>query len=142
MGADAILVVLAMVDDALAAALIAEAHRFGMDALVETHDGAEMARAASLGAGLIGINNRDLRRFVTDLATTERLAPLAPPGALLVAESGIASPADAARLAAAGARAMLVGESLMRQADVEAATRNLLLRGLPARMSHSRSGDA
>jgi indole-3-glycerol phosphate synthase len=126
LGADAVLVILAMVDDALAGALMAEAARLGMDALVEVHDEAELARAGALSAQLIGINNRDLRSFVTDLAVTERLAPLAPPGALLVAESGIAGPADARRLAAAGARAMLVGESLMRQADVTAATRALL----------------
>ncbi len=126
LGADAVLVILAMVDDALAAELMAEAASFGMDALVEVHDEAELARAARLGARLIGINNRDLRSFVTDLAVTERLAPRAPRDALLVAESGIATPADAARLAAAGARAMLVGESLMRQPDVEAATKALL----------------
>jgi indole-3-glycerol phosphate synthase len=126
MGADAILVILAMVDDALAAALMAEARRWGMDALVEAHDEAEMRRAAVLGAGLIGINNRDLRSFEVDIGVTERLIPLAPGGALLVAESGIFTHADAARLEAAGARAMLVGESLMRQADVAAATRNLL----------------
>jgi len=126
LGADAVLVILAMVDDSLAAELMAEADRLGMDALVEAHDEAELDRAARLGARLIGINNRDLRTFVTDLAVTERLAPRAPNEALLVAESGIASPADAARLAAAGARAMLVGESLMRRADVEAATRALL----------------
>ncbi|MFI4977001.1 MAG: indole-3-glycerol-phosphate synthase, partial [Caulobacterales bacterium] len=126
LGADAILVILAMVDDALAADLIAEAARFGLDVLVEAHDEAEMARAAALGANLIGVNNRDLRTFVTDLATTARLAPLAPAGALLVTESGIATPADAARLEAAGAHAMLVGESLMRQPDVAAAARALL----------------
>jgi indole-3-glycerol phosphate synthase len=126
LGADAILIILAMVDDSLAADLLAESRRFGMDALIEVHDEAEMARAARLGGALIGINNRDLRTFVTDLATTERLAAQAPENAFLVAESGIFTPADAARLSAAGARAMLVGESLMRQADVTAATRALL----------------
>jgi indole-3-glycerol phosphate synthase len=126
LGADAILVILAMVDDGLAGALMAEASRHGMDVLVETHDEAELDRAAGLGAGLIGVNNRDLRTFVTDLAITERLSGRIPAGALLVTESGIFTPADAARLEAAGARAMLVGESLMRQADVEAATRALL----------------
>ncbi len=126
LGADAILVILAMVDAALAAELMAEAGRHGMDVLVETHDEGELARAAALGADLIGVNNRDLRTFVTDLAITERLAADMPPGAMLVTESGIFTPADAARLEAAGARAMLVGESLMRQADVEAATRALL----------------
>jgi len=126
LGADAILVILAMVDDAVAQDLIAAARAFGMDALVEVHDEAEMARAGRLGADLVGVNNRDLRTFVTDLAVTERLAAAAPPAALLVTESGIFSPADAARLERAGARAMLVGESLMRQADVAAATRDLL----------------
>src|SRR6201987_3696435 len=80
LGADAILVILAMVDDSVAEALVAEAQRFGMDALVEVHDEAEMARAGALGATLVGVNNRDLRTFVTDLAVTERLAPLAPKG--------------------------------------------------------------
>jgi indole-3-glycerol phosphate synthase len=126
LGADCILVILAMVDDSLAADLLAEARRFGMDALVETHDEAEMARAAALGATLIGVNNRSLRTFEVDLANSERLAALAPKNALLVTESGIFTPADAARLERSGAKAMLVGESLMRRADVEAATRALL----------------
>jgi indole-3-glycerol phosphate synthase len=126
LGADAILVILAMVDDTLAADLMSEARRLGMDALVEVHDAEEMARARGLGADLVGVNNRDLRTFVTDLGATERLAAAAPEGALLVTESGIASPADVARLERSGARAMLVGESLMRQADVTAATRALL----------------
>lgn len=126
LGADAILVILAMVDDALAAELMAEARAHGMDALVEVHDEAEMARAGRLGADLVGVNNRDLRTFTVDLAITERLAALAPPNALLVTESGLFTAADAARLEASGARAMLVGESLMRQADVTAATRALL----------------
>jgi indole-3-glycerol phosphate synthase len=128
LGADAILVILAMVDDTLAAELMAAARAHGMDALVEVHDAAEMARAARLGADLVGINNRDLRSFVVDLAVTERLAKAAPPDALLVTESGVFTPADAQRLERAGARAMLVGESLMRQADVAAATRGLLNR--------------
>lgn len=126
MGADAILVILALCDDALAADLAAEAYGLGMDVLVETHDQVEVERAARLGAMLIGVNNRDLRTFVTDLAITERLAASAPANALLVTESGVFTPADAERLEASGARAMLVGESLMRQQDVEAATRALL----------------
>ena len=126
LGADCILIILAMIDDALAAELLAEAARFGMDALIETHDEAEMARARKLGGDLVGINNRSLRTFEVDLAVTERLAPLSPPGALLVAESGLFVPADVARVSTAGASAILVGESLMRQADVETATRVLL----------------
>ena len=126
LGADAILVILAMVDDDLARALMSEARRFGMDALVEVHDESEMARAGALGAELVGVNNRDLRSFVTDLAVTERLAPLAPRDALLVTESGVVTHDDARRLERCGARAMLVGESLMRQADVTAATRTLI----------------
>ena len=124
LGADAILVILAMIDDAAASALMAEAARWGMDALVEVHDEAEMARAAALHATLVGINNRDLKTFVVDLAVTERLAGLAPADALLVAESGVFTAADARRCAAAGARAILVGESLMRQGDVAQATRD------------------
>ncbi|MGA0607126.1 indole-3-glycerol phosphate synthase TrpC [Phenylobacterium sp. VNQ135] len=126
LGADAVLVILAMIDDGLAAELMAEARRFGMDALVEVHDETEMKRAGALGADLVGVNNRDLRSFTVDLANTERLAALAPSDALLVTESGIFTPADAARLERAGAKAMLVGESLMRQDDVTAATRDLL----------------
>jgi indole-3-glycerol phosphate synthase len=125
-GADCILIILASVDDALAGELADAARFWGMDALVEVHDAAEMARAGALGATLVGVNNRDLRTFVTDLAVTERLAPLAPPGALLVGESGLAAPADLARLARAGARSFLIGESLMRAPDVAAATREIL----------------
>jgi indole-3-glycerol phosphate synthase len=126
LGADAILVIMAMIDDGLARDLMAEAARLGMDALVEVHDEAERDRALALGAGLLGVNNRDLRSFEVDLATTERLAEGLPAEVLLVTESGIFTPADVARMAASGARAMLVGESLMRQADVTAATRALL----------------
>ena len=130
-GADCILIILASVTDAQARELADAAAGWGMDALWETHDAEEMARAAALGATFVGINNRDLRSFVTDLAVTERLAPLAPPGALLVAESGLSTPADLARLSAAGARSFLIGESLMRADDVAAATRALLA-GAPA----------
>jgi len=126
LGADAILVILAMVDDTLARELMAAAREHGMDALVEVHHAAEMARASRLGADLVGVNNRDLRSFVVDLAVTERLADQAPSGALLVTESGIFTPPDVARLERAGAKAMLVGESLMRQPDVASATRALL----------------
>jgi indole-3-glycerol phosphate synthase len=126
LGADCILIILDMVDDALAADLLAEAERFGMDALIETHDEAEMARACKLGGDLVGINNRSLRTFEVDLEVTERLAMLGPVRALLVAESGIFTPDDVQRVSDAHAQAILVGESLMRPADVEAATRALL----------------
>ena len=126
LGADAILVIMAAVDDALASDLVSEATRYGMDALIEVHDEAELDRALALPARLIGVNNRDLRSFVTDLGVTERLAARLPADRLLVAESGTAAPADIARLTACGAKAFLVGESLMRQADVTAATRTLL----------------
>lgn len=126
LGADAILVILAMIDDVLAAELMAEARRLGMDALVEVHDEAEMARAGAMGADLVGINNRDLKSFVVDLAVTERLSTQAPRDALLVTESGIFTHQDVVRMEATGAKAMLVGESLMRHADVTAATRALI----------------
>ncbi|MEZ5743907.1 MAG: indole-3-glycerol phosphate synthase TrpC [Sphingomonadaceae bacterium] len=126
-GADAILIIVAALDDGAMHEIEAAAIERGMDVLVEVHNEAEMERAASLKSRLIGVNNRDLKRFVTDLAVTERLAPLAPEGTLLVSESGISGHADLVRLAECGARCFLVGESLMRHADVEAATRALLL---------------
>ena len=128
-GADAILIIVAALEDGLMHEIEAAARERGMDVLVEVHDEVEMERASNLQSRLIGINNRDLRSFRTDLATTERLAPLAPEGALLVGESGIATHEDCARLARAGVRAFLVGESLMRESDVEAATRRLLTGG-------------
>jgi indole-3-glycerol phosphate synthase len=121
----------AAVDDATARDLAAAAREFGMDVLAEVHDEAELARALRLDTKLIGINNRDLKSFATTLATTERLAPLVPPERLVIAESGIFSHADLERLARSGVRAFLVGESLMRQNDVAAATRALLT-GSPA----------
>ena len=126
LGADCILIILAMIDDTLAAELLAEAERLGMDALIETHDEAEMARACMLGGDLVGINNRSLRTFEVDLETTARLAMLSPVRALLVAESGIFTAEDMTTISEAHAQAALVGESLMRQPDVEAATRALL----------------
>ncbi len=131
LGADCILVIMAMVSDAQAGELMAAARDWGMDALVEVHDRAELDRAAALGPDLLGINNRNLKTFETRLETTETLAPHAAPEALLVAESGLASPADLARLARVGARAFLIGESLMRQADVAGATRAILADPLP-----------
>lgn len=125
-GADAILLIMASTEDGLARDLLASATDYGLDALIETHNEAEMARAAALGGRLIGVNNRDLKTFQTDLSTTARLSALAPADALLVSESGISTPADVSRLAGDGARAILVGERLMREADVEAATRALL----------------
>lgn len=125
-GADAILIIVAALEDAQMAEIEAAAREHGMDVLVEVHDEAEMERAARLHSRLIGVNNRDLKRFVTDIANTERLAPLAPAGTLLVAESGINTHADLVRLSACGARTFLVGESLMREADVAAATQALL----------------
>lgn len=125
--ADCILIIMASVTDAEARALADEAARWGMDVLVEVHDESELDRALALGGDhMLGVNNRDLHTFVTDLAVTERLAARVPPGCMLVAESGINSHADIVRLAGAGATAFLVGESLMRQADVEAATKALL----------------
>lgn len=137
-GADAILIILAALDDTLAAEIEAAALDAHMDVLVEVHDEAEMERAHRLRSRLIGVNNRDLRSFVTDIAATARLAPLAPRDALLVSESGIASHHDVQAICdSSGVRCFLVGESLMRQTDVTAATRNLL--GLP-RMDRQSGG--
>ncbi len=125
-GADAILIIVAALDDGAMAEIEAAALERGMDVLVEVHNENEMERAARLQSRLIGVNNRDLKRFVTDLGATERLAPLAPEGSLLVSESGINAHADLLRMERSGVRCFLVGESLMRQTDVAAATRGLL----------------
>jgi indole-3-glycerol phosphate synthase len=125
-GADAILIIVAALDNFEMVEIEAAALERGMDVLIEVHDDAELERTARLRSRLIGINNRNLKTFRTDLAATERLAPLAPAGALLVGESGINTHADCLRLAGSSVRCFLVGESLMRQPDVEAAARELL----------------
>jgi indole-3-glycerol phosphate synthase len=125
-GADAILIIVAALEDTQMAEIEAAALERGMDVLVEVHNEDEMARASALKSRLIGVNNRDLKRFVTDLGTTERLSSLAPDGALLVSESGINTHEDIRRLSESGVRTFLVGESLMRVPDVEGATRALL----------------
>ncbi|MEL6766301.1 MAG: indole-3-glycerol phosphate synthase TrpC [Pseudomonadota bacterium] len=131
-GADCILIIMASVEDALAADLYAAAKHWGMDTLVEVHDEAELDRALLLDAPLIGINNRNLHTFETTLETTERLAPRVPADREVVGESGLFTPADLARLARIGVRRFLIGESLMRQENVAEATRTILADPLPA----------
>jgi indole-3-glycerol phosphate synthase len=126
LGADAVLIILAAVSDAAAVAIEDTAIAGGMDVLLEVHEEDELERALKLKSRLVGINNRDLRTFKTSLAVSERLARQIPHDRVVVSESGIHTAADVARLAAAGVSAILVGESLMRQADVAAATRALL----------------
>lgn len=125
-GADCILIIMASVSDAEARALMNAANRWKIDALVEVHNEDELDRALGLDAQMIGINNRDLNTFVTDIAVTLRLAPRIPKDRLIVAESGLSSPDDLKRLADGGVTTFLIGESLMRQSDVAAATKTLL----------------
>ena len=129
LGADCVLLILAALSDTAARELAATASEYGLDVLAEVHDQDELERALLLGVKLIGINNRNLKTLSVDLKTTEELAPLVPPDRITVGESGIRKPGDLDRLAAAGVRCFLVGESLMREPDVAAATRRLL--GLP-----------
>ncbi len=125
-GADAILIIMAMVDDALALELEDAARHWAMDVLIEVHNEEELERASRLGSQLIGINNRDLNTFETSLETTKTLARLVPPERIIVAESGLSRPQDLHDLARFGARSFLIGEALMRQEDVAQATRDLI----------------
>jgi len=131
-GADCILIIMAAVDDTLAKELEDVSFAHGMDVLLEVHNEDELGRALKLKSRLIGINNRDLKTFETTLAVSERLAPLLPKDRVAVGESGLLAPEDLARLRRVGISTFLVGESLMRQADVEAATRALLHRDVAA----------
>jgi indole-3-glycerol phosphate synthase len=132
--ADCILIIMAAVDDRTARDLLAASKDFGMDALIEVHDEAELDRALTLDGKLIGINNRDLRTFETKLETTEKLAPKIPKDKIVVGESGLFTPDDLARLSRINVNTFLIGESLMRQQNVEAATRAILTKS-PARAS-------
>jgi len=130
--ADAILIIMASVSDVLAAELEAAAIHYGMDVLIEVHDRAELDRATLLKSPLIGINNRNLHSFEVTLDTTRHLARFVPEDRLIVSESGLYTPADLADMARYGARCFLIGESLMRQADVTAATKAILAKPLTA----------
>ncbi len=126
-GADALLLIVMMLEPPALASLLAQTHALGMQALVEVHDEAEMRTALAAGATVLGVNNRDLRTFAEDLGTTERVAALVPEGVTLVAESAIRQAADARRMAACGAHALLVGEALVTTGDIAAKARELML---------------
>jgi len=130
--ADCILIILAMIDDQTARELLAAAREWKMDALVEVHNESELDRALALDVAMIGINNRDLNTFVTDLGVTLRLAPQIPNGTLVIAESGLSKPEDLRRLADVGVTTFLIGESLMRETDVAAATARLIGAKIPS----------
>jgi indole-3-glycerol phosphate synthase len=132
-GADAVLLIMAALDDDQVAACMEEARRYALDVLVEVHDETELGRALALKAPLIGINNRNLRTFVTDLGVCERLIPLVPAEVPVIGESGIRAPSDVARLAAAGARGVLVGEAIMHSDDPAAFLRAIRSVVIPAR---------
>jgi indole-3-glycerol phosphate synthase len=127
-GADCILLIMALIEDGLACEIEAAALDWGMDVLAEVHNEEELARAVRLSTRLIGINNRDLHSFETSLATTLRLAPLVPNDRTIIGESGFFTPAELARLSTVGVNAFLIGESLMREKDVAAATRAILIK--------------
>lgn len=132
LGADCILVIMAALDDAIAAELEAVAHGHGMDVLIEVHDEAELDRALRLKSRLIGVNNRNLKTLKTDISTTKKLAGKVPEDRILVCESGLNTPDDLAEMAGVGARCFLIGEALMRQDDVEQAVRHMLADPVPA----------
>lgn len=135
LGADCVLLIMAALDDGLARELESLAHAHNMDALIEVHDEDELERALKLSSPLVGINNRNLKTLKTDTATTLRLAPLVPADRTVVCESGLGNADDLARMAEADARCFLIGESLMRQTDIEAATVDLLAHPAPRKAS-------